>query len=255
MTEILAVVNQKGGVGKTTTCVNLASCLGKTDRSVLLLDIDPQSNATKGSGINPQELNETINDVLLNNLNIDDCIIDIKDYNYSLLPANPMLTQSEVELLAADDKEFVLSNILKQPSQKFDYVLIDCPPSLNILTVNALVASTSVLIPVQCEFYALQGLSELNKTIEQIKKSANSSIEIKGILRTMFDSRNNLADDVSRQLIKFFKDKVFKTIIPRNIRLAEAPSHGMPILNYDSTSKGAFSYLSLAGEIIKLENS
>ena len=254
MTEIVAVVNQKGGVGKTTTCINLASYLSKANRKTLLIDLDPQSNATRGSGINPHQIEKSINDILLDNSNFIDAIIDKQELGFSLVPATPALTESEVKLLQSEDKEFTLKKSLNDNLKSYKYILIDCPPSLNILTVNALTASTSLIIPVQCEFFALQGLTELMTTIEHIKTRANKQLKIKGILRTMFDPRNNLALDVSKQLTKHFKTQVFKTIIPRNIRLAEAPSHGQPIEEYDDSSKGAYAYMSLVGEIIKQEN-
>tara|TARA_Y100000389_G_C17459998_1_gene520982 strand:- start:1001 stop:1768 length:768 start_codon:yes stop_codon:yes gene_type:complete len=253
MTELLAVVNQKGGVGKTTSCINICASLAKTKRKTLLIDLDPQSNATRGCGIDPHGLTTSINDVLLGRTNIDESIISTDNISFSILPATPELTESEVMLLSSERKEYTLKNVLVDCESKFDYILIDCPPSLNILTVNALTASTGVLIPVQCEFFALQGLTELMTTIDTIKSSSNQSLLVKGIIRTMFDPRNNLATDVSAQLLKFFDDKLYRTIIPRNITLAEAPSHGLPVLEYDKTSKGALSYLSLTGEILKQE--
>ena len=253
MTELLAVVNQKGGVGKTTSCITICASLAKTKRKTLLIDLDPQSNATRGCGIDPHGLTTSINDVLLGRTNIDESIISTDNISFSILPATPELTESEVMLLSSERKEYTLKNVLVDCESKFDYILIDCPPSLNILTVNALTASTGVLIPVQCEFFALQGLTELMTTIDTIKSSSNQSLLVKGIIRTMFDPRNNLATDVSAQLLKFFDDKLYRTIIPRNITLAEAPSHGLPVLEYDKTSKGALSYLSLTGEILKQE--
>lgn len=253
MPEILAVVNQKGGVGKTTTCINLSASLSKTTRKVLLVDLDPQSNATRGCGVDPHGLSASINDLLLGRSKADETIIQPDNVEFSILPATPELTEAEVMLISSEDKEYTLKNILSMIIHDYDYVIIDCPPSLNILTVNALSASSGVLIPVQCEFFALQGLSELITTIDTIKNSSNKDLIIKGIIRTMFDPRNNLATDVSMQLLKFFDDKVYRTIIPRNITLAEAPSHGMPVINYDKGSKGALSYLSLVGEIIKQE--
>ena len=253
MSEILAVVNQKGGVGKTTTCINLSASLSKTKRRVLLIDLDPQSNATRGCGVDPHNISSNINDMLLDRSFIDSTIMNLDNLGFSLLPATPELTESEVMLISSEHKEYTLKKALDSIEEKFDYIIIDCPPSLNILTVNALCAASGVLIPVQCEFFALQGLSELITTIDTIKSSSNSELGIKGIIRTMFDPRNNLAVDVSMQLLKFFDDKVYRTIIPRNITLAEAPSHGLPVINYDKGSKGALSYLSLVGEIIKQE--
>tara|TARA_B100000900_G_C20463294_1_gene668216 strand:- start:119 stop:874 length:756 start_codon:yes stop_codon:yes gene_type:complete len=250
--KILSIVNQKGGVGKTTTTINLAACLTKMKRRVLLVDLDPQSNATRGSGTDSASIKYSINDVLLDRHNIDEAIMTSND-GFDLLPATPELTESEVNLISKDNREFTLKNKLSKVSGNYDYILMDCPPSLNILTVNALVCSTGVLIPVQCEFYALQGLSELINTINQIQSSSNESLKIEGILRTMFDSRNNLSNDVSEQLNQYFPDNLYKTKIPRNIRVAEAPSHGMSILQYDGLSKGSLSYYSLAGEVIKDE--
>ena len=253
MTEVLAVVNQKGGVGKTTTCINLSAALAKTQRKILLIDLDPQSNATRGCGYDPHNITNSINDLLLGRASSAETIIYVEDANFSLLPATPDLTESEVMLINSELKEYTLKTTINSLETEFDYIIIDCPPSLNILTVNALCSASGVLIPVQCEFFALQGLSELMNTIDTIKSNSNEQLEIKGIIRTMYDPRNNLATDVSMQLLKFFDDKVYRTIIPRNITLAEAPSHGMPVINYDKTSKGALSYLSLVGEIIKQE--
>ena len=251
--KILSIVNQKGGVGKTTTSINLSACLHKMKRKVLLIDLDPQSNATRGSGIDSALLKSSVNDVLLNRASIKETIILSEFDGYDLLPATPALTESEVSLVSKNDREFILKNILKAISSDYDYILMDCPPSLNILTVNSLVSATGVLIPVQCEFYALQGLSELVNTVNQIQNSSNESLKIEGILRTMFDSRNNLSNDVSEQLAEYFPNELYKTKIPRNIRVAEAPSHGKSILQYDGLSKGSLSYYSLAGEIIKDE--
>jgi len=251
--KILSIVNQKGGVGKTTTSINLSACLHKMKRKVLLIDLDPQSNATRGSGIDSASLKSSVNDVLLDRASIKETIVLSKHDGYDLLPATPALTESEVSLVSKNDREFILKNILKAISGDYDYILMDCPPSLNILTVNSLVSATGVLIPVQCEFYALQGLSELVNTVNQIQNSSNESLKIEGILRTMFDSRNNLSNDVSEQLAEYFPSELYKTKIPRNIRVAEAPSHGKSILQYDGLSKGSLSYYSLAGEIIKDE--
>jgi chromosome partitioning protein len=251
--KILSIVNQKGGVGKTTTSINLSACLHKMNRKVLLIDLDPQSNATRGSGIDSASINSSVNDVLLNRASIKETIVLSKHDGYDLLPATPALTESEVSLVSKNDREFILKNILKAISSDYDYILMDCPPSLNILTVNSLVSATGVLIPVQCEFYALQGLSELVNTVNQIQNSSNENLKIEGILRTMFDSRNNLSNDVSEQLAEYFPSELYKTKIPRNIRVAEAPSHGKSILQYDGLSKGSLSYYSLAGEIIKDE--
>ena len=251
--KILSIVNQKGGVGKTTTSINLAACLHKMKRKVLLIDLDPQSNATRGSGIDSATLQSSVNDVLLGRSSIDEAIVSSVYDGYDLLPATPALTESEVSLVSKNNREFILKNTLEDISSNYDYILMDCPPSLNILTVNSLVSATGVLIPVQCEFYALQGLSELVNTINQIQNSSNESLKIEGILRTMFDSRNNLSNDVSDQLTEYFPNELYKTKIPRNIRVAEAPSHGKSILQYDGLSKGSLSYYSLAGEIIKDE--
>jgi chromosome partitioning protein len=251
--KILSIVNQKGGVGKTTTSINLAACLHKMKRKVLLIDLDPQSNATRGSGVDSATLQSSVNDVLLGRSSIDEAIVSSVHDGYDLLPATPTLTESEVSLVSKNNREFILKNTLEDISSNYDYILMDCPPSLNILTVNSLVSATGVLIPVQCEFYALQGLSELVNTINQIQSSSNGSLKIEGILRTMFDSRNNLSNDVSDQLTEYFPNELYKTKIPRNIRVAEAPSHGKSILQYDGLSKGSLSYYSLAGEIIKDE--
>jgi chromosome partitioning protein len=222
-------------------------------RKVLLIDLDPQSNATRGSGVDSATLQSSVNDVLLGRFSIDEAIVSSVYDGYDLLPATPALTESEVSLVSKNNREFILKNTLEDISSNYDYILMDCPPSLNILTVNSLVSATGVLIPVQCEFYALQGLSELVNTINQIQSSSNESLKIEGILRTMFDSRNNLSNDVSDQLTEYFPNELYKTKIPRNIRVAEAPSHGKSILQYDGLSKGSLSYYSLAGEIIKDE--
>jgi chromosome partitioning protein len=253
MASILALANQKGGVGKTTTAVNLAASLAAINRRVLVIDLDPQGNATMGSGVDKHQLAVTSGDVVLGKAGMDEGIVTVGRAAYSVLPANGDLTVAEVELMTASGREFKLRQALDPFSGRFDYVLVDCPPALNALTVNALVAAHGVIIPMQCEYYALEGLSALMATVERIRQTANPALRIAGLLRTMFDPRNNLANDVSNQLISHFGDRVFETVIPRNVRLAEAPSHGLPVLLYDKASRGALAYLSLAGELLRRE--
>ena len=254
MKRVIAIANQKGGVGKTTTAVNLAASLAATKRRVLLLDLDPQGNATMGSGIDKSQLERSSVDVLLGEVELGAALIPVEPGGYQLLPANQDLTVAEVQLLQMPEgRESKLRNALASIRETYDVILIDCPPALNMLTVNSLVAADSVLIPMQCEYYALEGLSALLNTVEQIRESVNPVLEMEGILRTMFDPRNNLANEVSAQLITHFGEKVFRTIIPRNIRLAEAPSFGKPVLFHDKESRGALSYLALAGEMIRRE--
>ena len=254
MHRILAITNQKGGVGKTTTSVNLAASLAATKRRVLLLDVDPQGNATMGCGVDKRTVERTTTDVLLGDVDAASALLTLEYANFKLMPSNQDLVAAEVELMGKPGCESRLRTALEPILDQFDVVLIDCPPALNMLTVNALVAADAVLIPMQCEYYALEGLTALVNTIEQIKAGPNPQLEIGGILRTMFDPRNNLANEVSAQLIEHFQDKVYRTIIPRNVRLAEAPSHGKPALHYDRESRGALAYLALAGEMIRRED-
>ncbi len=253
MSRIIAITNQKGGVGKTTTAINLAASLASLERKVLLIDLDPQGNATMGSGLDKAELLYSTCDVMLDQVALADTIISGLPCAYALAPTNADLTAAEVELTTLTDRECRLRNAIQSIRDQYDYILIDTPPSLNMLTLNALVAAEAVIVPMQCEYFALEGLSALMTTIEGVRSTLNPSLKIDGLLRTMFDGRNNLANDVSAQLDEHFGRLVYRAYIPRNVRLAEAPSYGLPVMHYDKGSRGARAYLALAQEVLAQE--
>lgn len=251
MSRVLAIANQKGGVGKTTTSVNLAASLAATKRKVLLVDMDPQGNATMGSGQDKSDLRASVYELLSGEATFEQVVIRPQEAGYDLLPANGDLVAGEIELLDMPQREARLREVLRPIRDRYDYILIDCPPSLNMLTLNSLVAAEGVVIPMQCEYYALEGLSALLDTIAAVSEMHNPGLQIEGILRTMYDPRNRLTTEVSGQLFDHFGDQVYRTVIPRNVRLAEAPSYGLPVLRYDRHSRGAIAYLALAGELLR----
>lgn len=253
MAKIIAITNQKGGVGKTTTTVNLGACLATLGKKVLLVDIDPQGNTTSGVGINKADVAYCIYDVLINEVNPKDAIVDTAIENLKIIPATIQLAGAEIELVPTISREIRLKKSLHLVKNMFDYILIDCPPSLGILTINSLTASDSVIIPIQCEYYALEGLSQLLNTVRLVQKHLNTSLQIEGVLLTMFDARTNLGIQVIEEVKKYFQQKVYRTVIPRNVRLSEAPSHGQAIITYDPKSKGAEVYLELAKEVVSVE--
>ena len=250
MAKIIAVANQKGGVGKTTTSVNLAACLAKAGKKVLLIDMDPQGNATSGLGVDNRSVEKSIYDVLIGEMNIEEVILKTDYQRLYICPSSIALSGAEIELVNIMAREYRLREALSEKKKDFDYILLDCPPSLGLVTLNALTAANSVLMPIQCEYYALEGLSQLTATIRRVKKLLNPNIEIEGVLMTMFSARTNLAIQVVDEVKKFFPQKVYKTIIPRNVRLSEAPGFGQPVVVYDPSSRGAESYTELAAEVL-----
>lgn len=250
MGRIIAIANQKGGVGKTTTSINLSSCIAAKGKKVLVVDIDPQGNTTSGYGIEKNDLDNTIYELMLEDCSIEDCIIKDVIENISILPSNVNLAAAEIELIGVDKKEYILKNEIDWVKDRYDYIIIDCPPSLSLLTVNAMTTADSVLVPIQCEYYALEGLSQLIHTVNLVKERLNPNLEMEGVVFTMYDSRTNLSAQVVENVKSHLNQKVYRTVIPRNIRLAEAPSYGQPINIYDPKSAGAESYLALAEEVI-----
>lgn len=253
MGRIIAVANQKGGVGKSTTAINLSACLAERGKKVLIIDIDPQGNTTSGLGVDKKSTENTLYELLLNEAEIENTIVKDVVQNVDLIPSNINLSGAEIELVGIDEKEYILKKIIDKVRDNYDYIIMDCPPSLNMLTINALTAATSVLVPIQCEYYALEGLSQLIHTIELVKDRLNNSLEIEGVVFTMYDARTNLSLQVVENVKDNLDQNIYKTIIPRNVRLAEAPSYGQPITIYDSKSAGAESYRLLAEEVINRE--
>jgi chromosome partitioning protein len=253
MSRIMAIANQKGGVGKTTTTVNLGACLAALGQKVLLVDIDPQGNTTSGIGVDKSNIEKSIYNVLINEEPIKDNMVKTEYENLYLLPSNIQLAGAEIELVPAISREYKLKNAMEEIKDQFDFILIDCPPSLGLLTLNALTAANTVLVPIQCEYYALEGLGQLMNTINLVQKHLNKNLQVEGVLLTMFDARTNLSIQVVEEVKKFFRNKVYRTIIPRNVRLSEAPSHGKPIIKYDARSKGSEVYMELAREVLGIE--
>jgi chromosome partitioning protein len=253
MSKIIAIANQKGGVGKTTTAVNLAACLGELGQYILLVDIDPQGNSTSGVGVDKTRIEKSIYNILINGESIKQNTVKTEYKNLYLLPSNIQLAGAEIELVPAISREYKLKNAIEDIKNAYNFIIIDCPPSLGLLTLNALTAADTVLVPIQCEYYALEGLGQLMNTIDLVQRHLNKDLEVEGVLLTMFDARTNLSIQVVDEVKNFFKNKVYSTIIPRNVRLSEAPSHGKPIIKYDSRSRGSEVYMDLAKEVLGIE--
>lgn len=250
MVKVIAIANQKGGVGKTTTSVNLSACLAELGKKVLLIDIDPQGNSTSGFGVNKSKIKRSIYDILVDDVEMTDAILSTEIENLKILPATIQLAGAEIELVSVMSRETKLKRAIDKVKYDYEYVIIDCPPSLGLLTINSLTAANSVLVPIQCEFYALEGLSQLMNTVGLVQKNLNPILELEGVVLTMFDARTNLSIQVVDEVKNHFRQKVYQTIIPRNVRLSEAPSHGQPVIKYDPKSKGAEVYFELAKEVI-----